>query len=65
MSYWSAAFFAIAVIAGAFGVAGSEDLSPEIVWMLFFVGLILFVLSLLLQRQGPPDQPQQGRSGNQ
>jgi uncharacterized membrane protein YtjA (UPF0391 family) len=65
MSYWSAVFFAIAVIAGSFGVFGGEQLPAQIVWMLFFVGLILFVLSLLLQRQGPPDTRQHGRSGNQ
>jgi uncharacterized membrane protein YtjA (UPF0391 family) len=47
MIYWSAAFFIIAIIAAAFGFGGIASGAVDIARILFFVFLVLFVLSLL------------------
>lgn len=55
MLYWSASFFIIAIIAAMFGFGGIADGAGSIAKVLFFLFLILFVLSLLtgLFRRGP------------
>ena len=47
MIYWSAAFFIIAIIAAMFGFGGIADGATSIAKVLFFLFLVLFVLSLL------------------
>lgn len=51
MFYWSAVFLVIAIVAALFGVTGVAGLSKEIAWMLFLVGLVLAVISMLLGRR--------------
>lgn len=55
MIYWSAAFFIIAIIAAMFGFGGIADGATSIAKILFFLFLVLFVLSLVmgLFRRGP------------
>lgn len=48
MAYWSAGFVAMAVTAAALRLCGLVALSPLDAWALFLVGLILAVMSLLL-----------------
>ena len=47
MIYWSAAFFVIAIIAAAFGFGGIAQGAVDIARILFFIFLVLFVLSLV------------------
>ncbi len=54
MLYWSAIFFVLAIIAGLFGFAGISSAFVEIAQMLFFVFLIIFVISLFFGRGHPP-----------
>lgn len=55
MIYWSAAFFIIAIIAAMFGFGGISDGATSIAKILFFLFLVLFVLSLVMGifRRGP------------
>lgn len=55
MIYYSAAFFIIAIIAAMFGFGGIADGATSIAKVLFFLFLVLFVLSLLtgMFRRGP------------
>jgi uncharacterized membrane protein YtjA (UPF0391 family) len=47
MLFWAAVFFIIAVIAGILGFTGVAVAATEIAKILFFVFLILFVVSLI------------------
>ena len=47
MIYWSAAFFIIAIIAALFGFGNIAAGAESIAKVLFFLFLVLFVLSLL------------------
>ena len=47
MLYWAAVFFVIALIAAVFGFGGVATGAMGIAKILFFVFLILFVISLL------------------
>lgn len=48
MLYWAAIFLTVAAVAGAFGFGGMT-MSPAVVaQMLFFIFVVLFVLSLLV-----------------
>lgn len=47
MIYWSAAFFIIAIIAAMFGFGGIADGATSIAKVLFFLFLVLFVISVL------------------
>lgn len=47
MIYWSAIFFVIAIIAALFGFGGIADGATSIAKVLFFLFIILFVLSLI------------------
>jgi len=55
MLYWAAVFFVIALIAAIFGFGGIYVAAAGIAKVLFFIFLVLFVLSLLFRgpRQGP------------
>lgn len=47
MIYWSAAFFIIAIIAAMFGFGDIASGASSIAKVLFFLFLVLFVISLL------------------
>lgn len=47
MIYWSAVFFIIAIIAAMFGFGGIAAGATDIAKVLFFLFLVLFVVSLL------------------
>lgn len=48
MLYWAAAFFIIALIAAMFGFSGIAVASVGIAKIIFFVFLVLFLISLVL-----------------
>lgn len=48
MIYWSAGFFIIAIIAAMFGFGGISDSATSIAKILFFIFLVVFVISLLV-----------------
>ncbi|HEX4376706.1 MAG TPA: DUF1328 domain-containing protein [Steroidobacteraceae bacterium] len=52
MLWYSAVFLIIALIAGALGFFGIAGASMGIAKILFFVFLVLFVVSLLFGRRG-------------
>ena len=47
MLSWAAAFFILAIIAAAFGFTGIAVATASIAKVLFFIFLVLFVLSLI------------------
>jgi uncharacterized membrane protein YtjA (UPF0391 family) len=51
MLRWALAFLIIALLAGAFGFFALEGLAMQIAWILFFVFLVLFVISLVTGRR--------------
>lgn len=55
MLYWAAVFFVIAIVAAVFGFGGIAAGASSIAQVLFFIFVILFVVSLLasLFRGGP------------
>lgn len=48
MIYWSAIFFIIAIVAAIFGFGGIADDATQIAKVLFFIFLVIFVLSLIV-----------------
>ncbi len=48
MLQWSFAFFVLAIIAGLFGFTGIAVGAMEIAKVLFFIFLVLFLVSLLV-----------------
>jgi uncharacterized membrane protein YtjA (UPF0391 family) len=56
MLYWTAVFFIIALIAAMFGFGGVSVAAAGVAKILFFIFLILFIISLLLGlgRRGVP-----------
>lgn len=53
MLYYAAVFFVIAIIAAIFGFGGIAGASVGIAQLLFWVFVILFVLSLIFGRRRP------------
>jgi uncharacterized membrane protein YtjA (UPF0391 family) len=53
MLYWAVVFLVVAIIAGIFGFTGIAGTSIWIAKVLFFVFIILFVVSLLFGRRTP------------
>ncbi|HVU00697.1 MAG TPA: DUF1328 domain-containing protein [Polyangiaceae bacterium] len=53
MLYWAAVFFVIALFAAVFGFAGLATSAAGIAKVLFFVFLVLAVISLLFGRRAP------------
>jgi uncharacterized membrane protein YtjA (UPF0391 family) len=47
MLYWAAVFFVIALIAALFGFTGIYSAAAGVAQVLFFIFLVLFVISLL------------------
>jgi uncharacterized membrane protein YtjA (UPF0391 family) len=54
MLYYAVVFLVIALIAGALGFFGVAGAAVGIAKILFFVFLVLFVVSLLIGRRAPP-----------
>ena len=54
MLYWSATFFLIAILAALFGFGNIADGATSIARVLFFIFLVLFILSTIfhLGRRG-------------
>ncbi|MFO0808206.1 MAG: DUF1328 family protein [Gemmataceae bacterium] len=52
MLRWAIAFLIVALIAGAFGFGGIAGVSVDFARVLFFLFLILFVVSLLFGWRG-------------
>jgi uncharacterized membrane protein YtjA (UPF0391 family) len=52
MLYWALVFFLVAVLAGIFGFGGITAAALGISKILFFVFLVLFVISLVLGLKG-------------
>lgn len=48
MLYWSAIFFIIAILAGVFGFGNISASATSVAKVLFFVFLILFILSTVV-----------------
>ena len=48
MLYWSAIFFVIALLAAAFGFGGLADGAADIGKVLFFLFIVLFIVSILV-----------------
>ena len=57
MAYWAAGFMAMALSAAVLRLCGLVALSPLDAWVLFLVGLILALMSLLLNRSAPAPYP--------
>ncbi len=54
MLSWSLTFLIIAILAAAFGFGGIAGTAVGIAKVLFFVFLVLFILSLVFGRRVPP-----------
>ncbi len=54
MLYWAAVFFVIALIAALFGFGGIAAGAIEIAKILFFIFLIVFIVTLVLGLRGRP-----------
>ncbi len=56
MLYWALVFFVIAIIAGVFGFTGIFAAASGIAQILFYVFIVLLIVSLLAGglRRGPP-----------
>ncbi|WP_101757823.1 DUF1328 domain-containing protein [Oceanicoccus sp. KOV_DT_Chl] len=55
MLYWALVFFVVAIVAGLFGFGGIASASVGIAQILFFIFVVLFILSLIfgVRRRGP------------
>jgi len=51
---WALTFLVIALIAAAFGFGGVAGTATSIAQVLFFVFLVLFLISLIVPRLRPP-----------
>ena len=47
MLYWAVVFFIVAIVAGVFSFGGISDSAESIAKILFFIFIVLFVVSLL------------------
>jgi len=57
MLYWAVVFLVVAVVAGIFGFTGIAGTSIWIAKVLFFVFIVLFVVSLLFGKRTPTPPP--------
>ena len=51
MLHWALVFLVVALVAGALGMYGAAGISVEIARTLFFVFIVLFIVTLLLGRR--------------
>lgn len=54
MLSWSLTFFVVALIAAVFGFGGIASGAASIAQVLFFVFIVLFIISLFAGRSRPP-----------
>ena len=54
MLRWAIGFLIVAIIAAIFGFGNIAEEATGIAKILFFVFIVLFVVSLVLGRRGPP-----------
>lgn len=54
MLNWSVTFFIVAIIAAFFGYSGIAGTATDMAKILFFVFLIIFLVSFILGRRIPP-----------
>jgi uncharacterized membrane protein YtjA (UPF0391 family) len=54
MFYWAVVFLIVGLVAAVLGFSGIAGTAVNIAWILFVVGLILFVVFLVLGRRQPP-----------
>ena len=54
MLSWALTFLVIALIAGALGMGALSGMAANIAYVLFFVFLVLFIISLVVPRVRPP-----------
>ena len=54
MLSWTVTFFLLAIVAAFFGFTGIAAGMEQIAWILFVLFLVLFVVSLVRGRRGPP-----------
>lgn len=54
---WVVVFFVLALIAGVLGFTGIEIISLDIARILFYIFLVLFVISLLMRLLGGKNPP--------
>ncbi len=53
MIYWAAVFLVIALVAGVLGFSGVAGTAVNIAWLLFVVGIVLFIIFALMGRRPP------------
>jgi len=55
MLYWALVFFVVAILAAVFGFGGIATAATGVAKILFFIFIVLFLVSLLfgLSRRGP------------
>jgi uncharacterized membrane protein YtjA (UPF0391 family) len=51
MFHWAVVFLVVGLIAAVFGFSGLAGTAVHIAWILFVVGLILFVVLMVLGRR--------------
>jgi uncharacterized membrane protein YtjA (UPF0391 family) len=51
MFHWAVVFLVVGLIAAVFGFSGLAGTAVHIAWILFVVGLILFVVPMVLGRR--------------
>jgi uncharacterized membrane protein YtjA (UPF0391 family) len=54
MFSWAVVFLIVALLAALFGFTGLAGTPVNIAWILFVVGLILFVVFAVMGRRSPP-----------
>jgi uncharacterized membrane protein YtjA (UPF0391 family) len=57
MLYWALVFFIVAIVAAIFGFGGIAVAAAGIAKILFFIFLVIFIVSLIMglsARRGPP-----------
>ena len=54
MLRWALIFLVIALVAGVFGFGGIYDAATDIARILFFIFIVLFLVSLIMGRGRPP-----------
>jgi uncharacterized membrane protein YtjA (UPF0391 family) len=64
MAYWAAGFMLMAVTAAGLRLSGLAALSPLDAWALFLVGVILALMSMLLNSRTPAPYRQDKQDKN-
>ncbi len=54
MLYWALVFLIVAIVAATFGFGGISVAASGMAQVLFWIFLVLFVISLVLGRRGRP-----------